>query len=277
MPKKQGMLDRVVPVTLALLAASAMLVVLGICNAIMDWDLFGPVIEKVLYSVFASCLALAAFGVAMVSVLSSREIIRDFRAYVLLRSGEPPAPAPSGSLAGGLLWLVIVLGLVVGFCAGANHLILRHRNRVFARTAAAQVGRFERRLAAAIGQLAAPPRDHIPRDIFDLVKTLDDFDFICRTTLYLPDPVDREAMWGMTAWRGDYCIKDGFARFFVAKDFEKAMRKALDGDGRDLERHNRKTDFIWYSVVKDAAGKPRGIIRVDGVKSFNFREYRIES
>ncbi len=107
MPKKQGMLDRVVPVTLALLAASAMLVVLGICNAIMDWDLFGPVIEKVLYSVFASCLALAAFGVAMVSVLSSREIIRDFRAYVLLRSGEPPAPAPSGSLAGGLLWLAV--------------------------------------------------------------------------------------------------------------------------------------------------------------------------
>ena len=53
-----------------------MLVVLGIFNAALNWDIFGPRLEAFLYGVFGSCMSLAAFGVAMTVILALQESVR---------------------------------------------------------------------------------------------------------------------------------------------------------------------------------------------------------
>ena len=82
-------------------------------------------------------------------------------------------------------------------------------------------------------------------------------------------------MWGFTAWRNVYTNADGFARFYVAKDFEKAMRKAVDGNTDDLEQINKRNDFIWYRLLGASDGAARAVIRIDGNSRQSFREYRL--
>lgn len=107
-----------------------------------------------------------------------------------------------------------------------------------------------------------------------MVKTLDNLDFIKRTTLYIPDPAEPTAMWGYTAWR-DYTNADGFARFFVAKDFEKAMRRAVDGAAADLDQINDRNEFVWYKLLSCENGKGEAVVRIDGNSHQSFREYRL--
>jgi hypothetical protein len=109
-----------------------------------------------------------------------------------------------------------------------------------------------------------------------MVKTLDNLSFVNRTTLYLPDLKDKSAMWGYTAYR-DYKKEDGFARFFVAKEFEKAMVGGLEGDEAALTKLNEESRFTWYYIVKNKEGKPIAVLRVDGNSKENFREYILGS
>jgi len=71
--------------------------------------------------------------------------------------------------------------------------------------------------------------------------------------------------------RGD----DGFARFYVAKDFEKAMRKALDGSQVDLQQINERNEFTWYKLLMGSDNQPKAIVRIDGDSRQSFREYRL--
>lgn len=83
-------------------------------------------------------------------------------------------------------------------------------------------------------------------------------------------------MWGYTAWR-EYKTEDGFAKFFVAKDFEKAMTEAVHGSETNLSKINERREFIWYFIVKDQNGKAIAVIRLDGNPRENFRDYVLGS
>ncbi len=264
--------------TVALLLIAAVLIVLGVFNGALKWDLFGPRVEAVLYAVFGSCVALAAVGVGLTMVLGTQETVVAFRAvrrHFDKESAETPE-APRAAYAKALLAMVVGVAVLIVVLSSLNHLVQAHRSGVFRRFAAEQADHFEAKVAALVAALDAPPRDHVPYEIYDLVKTLDNLAFVSRATLYVPDPDDPMAMGGYTAWR-EYRTEDGFARFFVAKDFEKAMSRALVGVAAELDRLNAQTGFAFYRVLRGADGRPVAVLRVDGNPRESFREYPLGS
>ena len=276
MKSKIRLMSLVVSFTLILLTVGAMLVVLGIFNAALSWDIFGPRLEALLYGVFGSCMALAAFGTAMTVILALQESVRDFKRLVQARTSQADIPeAPRRTYAARMLYVVLAMALLVALCNGINHVVLVKRCRVFKHLAAEQSGNFQARIAGIVGAFAAPPQDNVPHDLYDVVRTVDNLEFVSTTTLYLPDPAEAAAMWGYTAWRNAYSNCDGFARFYVAKDFEKAMRRAMDGDDAALEDINARNEFSWYQPLAGAAGRPVAVLRIDGNPRFSFREYRL--
>jgi len=72
--------------TVTLLLTAAALIVVGIFNATLKWDLFGPKVEAILYGVFFSCIALAVIGVALTLVLGIRDVVHSFQAIEKSRS-----------------------------------------------------------------------------------------------------------------------------------------------------------------------------------------------
>jgi len=275
MKSKVRLLSLVVSFTLVLLTIGAALVVLGIFNEALKWDIFGPKLEAVLYGVFGSCMALAGFGVAMTIIIAMQESVRDFKKFVQARMNQEETPdAPRRTYAIRMVAVVAIMAILIALCALINHVVLRQRCNVFKRLAGEQISNFQNKIAGIVSTFPAPPQSHVPRDLYDVVKTIDNLDFITRTTLYIPDPTEEAAMWGFTAWR-DYTNADGFARFYVAKDFEKAMRKAVDGNPEDLNQINTRNEFIWYKVLTNASGKPKGVVRIDGNSRQSFREYSL--
>ena len=272
---KVRLLGLVVSATLILLTIGAMLVVLGIFNETLNWDIFSPGLEAVLYGVFGSCMALAAFGVAMSVILAMQESVRDFKAFVQSRTSQTEVPdAPRSAYAARMLLVLAAMGVIVSVCALVNHVVLTKRCAVFKRLAAEQLGNFSPRIVGIVDSFEAPPQANVPRDLYDIVRTLDDLDVVRQTTLYIPDPVEPSAMWGYTAWRTSYTNSDGFARFYVAKDFEKAMRKAIDGDTADLDRINDRNEFTWFGRLAGNDGRVWAVLRLDGDSHQSFREYR---
>src|SRR5215467_2525403 len=76
------LLSLVVRATVLLLTGSAVLVVLGIFNASLHWDIFSPEAEKVLYGIFGSFVALGVFGALISLVLGIQEVVTSFRRLV---------------------------------------------------------------------------------------------------------------------------------------------------------------------------------------------------
>ena len=265
-------------ITSGLLVFAGLLIVLGIFNESLDWDLFGPKLESILQGVFASCIALAFVGLGLTLALGTQEIVRSF--LVIRRHFEPDEQAGPEASRGAygklMLCIVVAMTMLISALAGLNHVVQRHRSKVFRRLVTEQFTHFEDKLASLVDPLQTPPRDHVPYELYDMVKTFNGLTFVRGTTLYLPDPADETAMWGYTAWR-EYKPEDGFARFFVAKDFEKAMRQAVAGDASELGRINAKPGFTVYHVVNDAAGKPVAVLRIDGNQRESFREYPLGS
>ncbi len=275
MKSKVRLLSLVASFTLILLAIGATLVVLGIFNEVLRWDIFGPKLEQVLYGVFGACMALAVFGVAMIGVIAVQESVRDFKRFVqsFTKEGEI-LDAPRRVYAERMALVVVVLAALVGGCALINHAVLVSRCGVFKRLATEQFANFAERISAHVATISVPPQDNVPRDLYDLVHTIDNLEFVARTTLYIPDPQEARAMWGYTAWRAFYTNADGFARFYVAKDFEKSMRNALDGDAAGLDVLNARHEFVWYSLLTGPDHASRAVVRIDGDSRQSYREYR---
>jgi hypothetical protein len=276
MKSKVRLMSLVVSFTLILLTLGAMLVVLGIFNEALSWDLFGPKLEALLVGLFGSCMALAGFGVAMTVIIALQESVRDFKKFVQARTNQTETvDAPRRTYVARMLAVVAAMALLVALCALLNHVVLAQRCHVFKRLAAEQIGNFQAKIAGIVAAFPAPPRDNVPLDLYDVIHTIDSLEFVTRTTLYVPDPNEAAAMWGFTAWRNCYSNDDGFARFYVAKDFEKAMRRALDGNSSDLDRINARNEFVWYRLLASADGKPQAVVRVDGNNRQSFREYQL--
>lgn len=276
MKSKVRLMSLVVSFTLILLAIGATLVVLGLFNEALHWDIFGPQLEAFLYGLFGSCMALAAFGTAMTVIIALQESVRDFKQFVRARTNQEVVPdAPRRTYAARMAAVVATMALLVALCAAINHVVLAKRCQTFKRLAEEQVGNFQVKIAGIVGAFPAPPQDNVPRDLYDILRTVDNLEFVRTATLYVPDSSEAAAMWGYTAWRNAYSNEDGFARFYVAKDFEKAMRQALDGKPADLDRINARNEFIWYKPLVGADGHPNAVIRIDGDSRHSFREYRL--
>ena len=279
MKRRIRMLTLVVHATALLLALAATLVVVGIFNESLDWDLFGPKLEAILTGVFGGSIALASAGVALTVVLGIQEIVQAFRALPKARGADEADAAPEATRWGYLKAMAAVLAgfaVLIGALAWVDARVQAHRTETFKKIAAEQVGNFEAKLAARVAALGAPPRSAVDKELYDLIRTLDGLSFVQRSTLYVPDPDDPAALWGYTAWR-DYKTEDGFARFFVAKDFEKAMAAALRGESAELDRLNAEKNFTLYRALRGADGHPVGVLRIDGNSRENFREYRLGS
>lgn len=275
MKSRIRLLSFTVSCTAILLTVGALLVVVGIFNFTLEWDIFGPKLQAFLYGVFGSCVALAVFGVAMTIVLGIQEIVKAFRNIQKERTSVAVVKEASRiTYVRYMLCFIIIIGLIICSLALINHRIQLHRTHVFKHLALEQMENFAPQLASLFQPLSNPPKSDVPVDIYDLIKTLDNLSFISRATLYIPDPQDSSAMWGYTAWRS-YKKEDGFARFFIAKDFEKAMKQALEGNSTALDNLNNRTNFEWYYVLKDTTNRPFATIRIDGNKRESFREYKL--
>ncbi|MFA7157772.1 MAG: hypothetical protein WC299_00600 [Kiritimatiellia bacterium] len=276
MKSKVRLLSLVVSFTLILLTIGAVLVVLGIFNEALKWDIFGPKLEALLYGVFGSCMALAVFGFSMTVIIAMQELVLDFKKLVQARTNQENVPeAPKRIYAARMLAVVVVMAVLVGLCASINHVVLTQRCKVFKRLAGEQLANFQKKISGIVDGFTVPPQNNVPRDLYDVVKTLNNLDFIARTTLYVSDPTEKTAMWGFTAWRNYYTNSDGFARFYIAKDFEKAMRQAMDGTSMELDQINSKNEFTWYQVIAGSDNKPKAVVRIDGDNRQSFREYKL--
>ena len=276
MKSKIRLLSLVVSFTLILLTIGAILVVLGIFNEALNWDIFGPKLEALLYGVFGACMSLAGFGVAMAVIIAMQESVRDFKKFVQSRNNQEDVPdASKKTYASRMLGIVAVIGLLVGLCSLVDYVILTQRCKVFKRLAAEQIDNFQPRIIRILSTFTDPPQNNVPPELYDVVKTLDNLEFINTTTLYIPDPSEASAMWGFTAWRDRYTNTDGFARFYIAKDFEKALRKAIDGNSSNLSEINARNEFIFYKTLEDEEGKTKAVIRIDGNSHQSFREYKL--
>ncbi len=276
MKSKVRLLNFVVSFTLILLTVSAMLVVLGIFNEWLRWDIFGPKLEAFLYGIFGSCMALAGFGVAMTVIIAIQEAVKDFKRFVQARtSQEEIGDAAKHVYVARMFYVVCVMALLVGFCAATNHLVLTQRGKVFKRLAGEQVAIFQDKIVANIGMFSAPPTNNVPRDLYDLLNALDNLDFVDRTTIYVPDSVETSTLWCFTIQGNSYTNVVGFTRFYVAKDFEKAMQKALNGNTTDLGQINSRNDFVWYALLSDANKRPRAVLGIIGNSRQSFRDYSL--
>ena len=63
------------------------------------------------------------------------------------------------------------------------------------------------------------------------------------------------------------------ARFFIAKDDDRAVKLALQGDPAWIHQKNGGPGFVWYQVLKDAQGKSRAVLVIQGNPNESFREY----
>jgi hypothetical protein len=276
MKTKVRLLQFVVSFTLILLTMGAILVVLGIFNEGLHWDIFGPQLQAVLYGVFGSCMALAGFGMAMTFIIAIQESLKDFKKFVQSRTNQEEtqdAARPAYLLR--MLSVVLFMAVLVGVCALVNHFVLSRRCDVFKRLAGEQVHNFEKTIVANMEAFSAPPTNNVPRDLYDVLKTLDDLDFIDQATLFMPDPAEASLLWNFHARGQSYTNIHGFTRFYVAKDFERAIQKALAGNTADLDRMNSGNHFVWYAVLPGANQKARAVVRIDGDRGQSFRDYSL--
>ena len=59
----------------------------------------------------------------------------------------------------------------------------------------------------------------------------------------------------------------------AAKDDDRAVKLALQGDTAWLRQKNGGPGFVWYHIVQDGQGHNRGVLEIDGNQSESFREY----
>lgn len=277
MKNKIKPLSLTVGITSLLIIFAALLMVLGIFDEWLKWDIFSPKTEAFLTAVFASSVALASFGFVLTFVLGTREIVNTIsNIKQIFPSTSQRTSSSKKNYFLAMLLLFLILCLIVGSFHFANRIILLHRNSVFKKVAKRQMVQFEKRIFESVSHFQHPPRSNVPVEFHDLFRTIENLSYVSKATIYIQDTSDKSAMWGYRAWRWNgYKTKDGFARFFIAKDFEIAMRKAIDDNSSELIEINKNKNFEWYFPVKGESNKVVAIVRIDGNKKEDFREYKL--
>jgi hypothetical protein len=265
------LLSLVVRATVILLTAGAVLVVLGVFNELLHWDIFGPEAERLLRGVFASCLALGGFGAAISIVLGIHAMVTSVSRLVEQPQTETE-PAPKGrwyvaTLLGGLALLVLT---VAGFSL-ADRRIEARRIEVFKLIAQEQMKQLGPKLAPEVSAIRQPCETCVTPGLLLFFHTMDGLSFCTTVTLYLADPVDETVLWRFAPAMGEE--KPGMERLFIARDDDRAVKLALQGDTAWIEQKNGGPGFVWYHIIKDGQGQTRGVLRIDGNQSESFRDY----
>jgi len=273
------LLSLVVRATVLLLTGSAILVVLSIFNASLHWDIFSPAAEKVLYGIFGSFVALGAFGAAISVVLGIQELVTSFRRLVDRAHPETAASveAPRKSYVLALAAVLVLLVLIIGGFGLANRRITAHRIEVFKLIAQDQMEQLGPRLATEVAGIPKPCDSCGTSTLVQLFDTMAGLSFVRNATLYMADPDDDTVLWRYPA-EGIYSVRDAsqqskMVRFFIAKDDDRAVKLALQGDPAWINQKNGGAGFVWYHVVHDAQGHNRGVLVIDGNANESFRDY----
>ncbi len=263
------MLPVVIRGTAGLLAIGAALVVVGLFDAYLGWDIFSPRLEALLYGVFFSSLCLAAAGVAVCFVLGIEEV------SLLVRTaqrGEPlPPPVPARRYVRRLRIGFAGLALLVGGLDLLDRRVQVHRSAVFKHLAEKQMAHFGAKLARELSADGAPTA--VSPALSLLVTTVRNLDFVGDANLYLPDASDAEALWRYApGWPPRQ--PPHFERIFATRDSERAARDAFDGDAKRLERFNERSHFVWLATVGDGP-RPRGVVSISADVNQDLREFLV--
>lgn len=271
------LLSLTVWITLLLLSIGATLVVLGIFNAALQWDIFSPQVESVLYGIFFSCVSLSAFGVAMTFVLGIKKIVEAVESLERNRSLDSSLVVPEArriTYVQYMLGIVTAMSALIGALALVDYQVQVHRNQVFKRVASEQMESFRNKLVQQVTILPKPPVSKVPKTIPDLIESLSSLSFVQNLTLYVLDPQDDSVMWRYQRYQKNEKGEPIFQRVYVAKDYEKAIKQSLKNDSNLLNELNKNNDFQWYYPIKDARGSSIAVLRVDGNRRENFRDYK---
>jgi hypothetical protein len=279
MKRRVKLLSLTVAITVFLLMLGSILVVLGIFDELLKWDIFSPKVESVLRGIFWTSLALSTFGVAMTIVLGIQEIVTSISAFGRDRgfiedNAVPEAKKPTYALY--LIGIIGTLAVLISSLSLLNYRVQVHRSKVFKKIASEQLQKLQARFTQQLVQLQAPPKTNIPTNLNDLIQTVQKLSFVSQMTIYLPDSQDNTAIWSYQSF-GDYNSKKGFDRLFVAKEYEKAIQEAFQGKPELLKVINDRTGFKWYYEVKNPQNQTIAVLRIDGNPNENFRDYQIEN
>lgn len=260
------MIQFVVRATASLLGVSAMLVIVGLFDALLGWDIFSPSVEKILYGVFFSCITLACAGIALTFVLGILEVV------ALLRFSQAGASSPPrrgtawfSKAAGGAVLAMAAFLVALGLLDGR---VQAHRQTVFRGLAGEQAARFAPKvtpyLSRSVGAGAVEPR------LEQAMDTLRHLDLFHGVELYLADPQDRDALWQYA--RGYPSHASQFERRYAARAYEHAVLDALHGDRRRLETFNTRPKLALLHELRDESGV-LAVLLLRGNELENFRAY----
>ncbi|ERT09592.1 hypothetical protein M595_0264 [Lyngbya aestuarii BL J] len=279
MRRRIKILSFTVATTIALLLVGATLVVLGIFDEILNWDIFSAKVEAVLTGIFWASVVLSIFGVAITFVLGIQEIVRaigSLQRHPDIESSNVVPEAPKTTYLLYMVGLVSVFSALIAALSVINNRITVHRSQVFKEIAAEQMQKLQTKWVQQVSQITTPPRNNVPISLHELIQSVVKLSFVNNMTLYLPDTEDKTVIWSYNSW-GTYNKDNGFDRTFVAKEYEQAIQAAFLGRPELLQVINDRTGFTWYYVVKTPQDKSIAILKINGNAQENFREYRLDS
>jgi len=282
MKSRVNLLSLAVATTVVLLVAGAGLVVLGIFNEYLGWNIFSPPVKKVLWGIFFSSVALGAFGAAISIVLALEEVVRALRRMVpgaspaapgipVPSDPRPPETRPPRRLY--LAWMAALLAAAAAAVGGVdlvNRHVERQRTVVFKRMVREQMSRVGPLLAREL-ESVSPCKTCLRPEVAGLLASLESQPCCESVSLVIADPTDAAALWRYgDRWPSS---TEGFLeRYFIADDVARAIKLALAGDTAWVDQMNAGPAFNWIEVLRDPAGRPRAALRILGNPREDYRE-----
>ncbi len=262
--------------TVALVSAGALLVVVWLFDQALGWDIFHGQVEQLLYGVLGSALALGACGAAIGFLLSFLEIAHSVGRLNQTLSGHSPEPPAGSSMRRFLTMAASVAAVVIGLLASlawVNQRVQSHRGKVFERIAAEQVHLVEPKIRDAVVAFGRPTQSIPPAQLVEALSALRRAAFCQGATVLLLDPEDPSLLWRYQPASRFGSEATHFESFLVARRSERAVREALSDPTATIEGLNGGPGFVFYHVVRDDAGTPLAVVRVDGNSRESFRDY----
>ncbi len=271
MPERVRLLALSTRATISLLLVGAFLVVVGFFDEFLGWDIFAPPLERALTGVFASCVALGAFGLAISLAVGIRDAVA-----AVERLGPPRSPAeqsPPLSRKSAWIWLGSIFALfVVTVLAfnGANERLLAGRQRMFKKLAHRQMSTLAPRWAAELSAVPRPCPTCVPAGLKELVRAFDAQSFCRSVDVFLPDPDDADVLWRYVPDRNGH---PELERILVSRDQERAISQALRGQPAWLDQMDGDVNWISYRVVRGPGGRGLGVVEIFGNSDETYGDY----
>ncbi|MDJ0702939.1 MAG: hypothetical protein QNJ46_06620 [Leptolyngbyaceae cyanobacterium MO_188.B28] len=260
------MLRLVIRTTAILLSIGAVLVIVGLFDTFLGWDIFSQRVEDFLYGVFFSCLVLASVGIALSFVLGLLEIVEIMRASHEGRSLPPPRVGYYAKRS--LLGVSALIGLLIALSM-VNAGVQQHRQAVFRQLAEQQAQRFAPKIARSLPtNLNAP---EVSLELEQAINTVRRLDLIRAVLLYLPDASDKDALWYYDGWPRNEDNNQEFERIFVSKRLEEAVSAALYGKENALQEFINDKKFVWLEPIQQ--GDVSAVLYLRGNETADFRDY----